>query len=148
MTEIFLSLCVFIFMLQCAKISMSRRLVYSFLLSKRNVRKAREIHREQSVRQRLTLSYIREHAIYPREFSHFHRFYIVSLLLLPFPFVLSIPVYIFFAQTAIVLAIILAVIEVILLFYLRAQFHLSSPMISRFDKRYGELNKRRGRKTK
>lgn len=48
-----------------------RDLVYSFLLSKRKPKDARKIHKEQTKRDRFTLSYIKSYAIYPKEFIFF-----------------------------------------------------------------------------
>ena len=41
----------------------TRDLLFSFLLSKRNRKKAKEIHRAQSKKDRFTMSYIKEYAI-------------------------------------------------------------------------------------
>ena len=45
-----------------------RILVYSFLLSKRNIKGAKKIHKQQTRKDRFTLEYIKEHAIYQKEF--------------------------------------------------------------------------------
>ena len=52
-------------------------LVYGFLLSKRNDKTARKIHRQQSKKDRFTLSYIKNHTIYQKQFRIF---YIIRLL--------------------------------------------------------------------
>lgn len=58
-------------------------MVYGFLLSKRNDKTARKIHQQQSKKDRFTLSYIKNHTIYPTQFRRFYKFrlfYIYSLV--------------------------------------------------------------------
>lgn len=60
-----------------------RMLVYSFLLSKRNIKGAKKIHNQQSKKNRFTLSYIKNHTIFPKQFRRFYMFrlfYIYSLI--------------------------------------------------------------------
>ena len=59
-----------------------RKLVYSFLLSKRNLRGADKIHKMQSKKDRLSLSYIKEYTIYPKSFRFFFGFRLMNFIML------------------------------------------------------------------
>ena len=111
-----------------------RKLVYSFLLSKRNIKNAKKIHRNQTFWSKVTLAYINEYTIYPKEFKFCQKALIVYMLFV-------IPQYIFFATTAffdekIMMAtlIMASIIKFLLLTLLYAQFN--EHRVSRFDKRY------------
>jgi hypothetical protein len=60
-----------------------RDLMFSFLLSKRNKKGAKKIHQSQDPSNRFTFNYVKDHAIYKKEFNFFHKFYIANLFFTP-----------------------------------------------------------------
>ena len=110
-----------------------RRLVYSFLLSKRNVKSAKKIHADQTRRDRFTLSYIEEHAIYKKEFRFWQRSLIIFYCsVIPQYLILAAML---FVSNRIFLFVGFAFggIKIIIEFLVRFQF---AGRISKFDKRY------------
>ncbi len=111
-----------------------RELVCSFLLSKRNRKGAEKIHMEQSKWARFTLSYIKNYAVYPKEYAFFHGLYnAVMIWVLP-QYILLILVSVFWADWFLVCAGVFGAIKIILFIIVRLQFNANR--ISRFDKRY------------
>ena len=111
-----------------------RKLIYSFLLSKRNRKGAKKIHLEQSTWARFTLSYIKDYAVYPKEYAFFHGLYKASMIwLLPQYMILTL-VAIFWNDYFLLSAIIFGIIKIILCIIVGLQFNANR--ISRFDKRY------------
>lgn len=111
-----------------------RKLIYSFLLSKRNRKGAEKIHSEQSFRARFTLSYIKDYAVYPKEYAFFHGLYKASMIwLLPQYMILTL-VAIFWNDYFLLSAIIFGIIKIILCIIVSLQFNANR--ISRFDKKY------------
>ncbi len=110
-----------------------RTLVYSFLLTKRNHKTARKIHKSQSRKDRFTLYYIREHTLFPKEFRFYQRcwiFWVFSLL----PIYLAVIVINFFSVTAamIVMGVISALKFLFEIFGIKSQF-VGGP-ITRYEK--------------
>lgn len=56
-----------------------RRLVYSFLLTKRNLKGAKKIHDQQAKWDRFTLAYIKDHTVYPKQYTFYYRFRLIHL---------------------------------------------------------------------
>lgn len=111
-----------------------RKLIYSFLLSKRNRKGAEKIHSEQSGWARFTLSYIKDYAVYPKEYAFFHGLYKASMIwLLPQYMILTL-VAIFWNDYFLLSAIIFGIIKIILFIIVSLQFNANR--ISRFDKKY------------
>lgn len=111
-----------------------RKLIYSFLLSKRNRKGAEKIHSEQSFRARFTLSYIKDYAVYPKEYAFFHGLYKASMIwLLPQYMILTL-VAIFWNDYFLLFALIFGIIKIILFIIVSLQFNANR--ISRFDKKY------------
>lgn len=111
-----------------------RRLVYSFLLSKHNIKGAKKIHCSQSYKNKLTLNYIKAYVIYPKQFDFWHKVYLFFLVSTPLTYIVIALVGIFDIATSVNLIIIFYVIKTICFFIVRAQFN--SGRISKFDKRY------------
>ena len=112
-----------------------RKLLYSFLLSKRNLKGARKIHKEQTVKNKILLSYIKQYAIYTKEFIFFKRLYIVWLFSLVPQYVILLIVNMFSQLATMILLCVCFVIKLIIVFVvIRSQFN--SKRISRFDHRY------------
>ena len=110
-----------------------RDLVYSFLLSKRNTRAARKIHIQQTRKDRFTLSYIEEHAIYKKQFRFWHRLLIIFYCsVIPQYLILAAML---FVSNRIFLFVGFAFggIKIIIEFLVRFQF---AGRIAKFDKRY------------
>ena len=111
-----------------------RRLVYSFLLSKRNVKSAQKIHADQTRRDRFTLSYIEEHAIYKKEFRFWHRSLIIFYCSVIPQYLILATVNIFSQRIFTYVATALYVVKIIIFILIRSQFKDKS--ITKFDKRY------------
>ena len=116
-----------------ANLTALRDLVYSFLLSKRNIKGAKKIHLMQTRKDRFTLSYIKDYAIYPREYRFFQRCLIVYYCATIPLYLLFIAVNLFFAKIALILIFVFMIIKIIIFLMIMTQF---SCKISRFDKRY------------
>lgn len=110
-----------------------RDLVYSFLLTKRNLKGAKKIHLSQTKKERFTLSYIREYALFPKEFHFYQRCWIIYISSLLPVYLLIIIANLFSTLFTIVLVgCIYTVKFVFLIFGVRSQF---VGRISRYDKR-------------
>ena len=117
-----------------------RRLVYSFLLSKRNVKGAQKIHNSQPRKDKLTLSYIGKYAIYKREFTFYHRLWIINLVSMLPQYLLIVIILIISPSVALCLIGGFVFVKIIMMFIIRSQFP-RTPQISKFDKRYYEKKK-------
>ena len=118
-----------------------KKLVYSFLLSKRNIKGAKKIHDQQTKKDRFTLKYIEQHAIYPKEFRFFQSFRMIYLYsLLPVYAILGtlflISQNVFLISIGVIIAIKLCIVA-----YIR--FHFWTQCITVYDKRYKERKKRK-----
>jgi predicted tellurium resistance membrane protein TerC len=118
-----------------------KNLVYSFLLSKRNIKGAKKIHDQQTKKDRFTLKYIEQHAIYPKEFRFFQSFRMIYLYsLLPVYAILGtlflISQNVFLISIGVIIAIKLCIVAYIC-------FHFWTQSISVYDKRYKERKKRK-----
>jgi hypothetical protein len=118
-----------------------KKLVYSFLLSKRNIKGAKKIHDQQTKKDRFTLKYIEQHAIYPKEFRFFQSFRMIYLYsLLPVYAILGtlflISQNVFLISIGVIIAIKLCIAAYI-------GFHFRPHPISVYDKRYKERKKRK-----
>ena len=111
-----------------------RNLMFSFLLSKRNPKSAREIHLSQDRSNRFTFKYIENHATYKKAFQFFHKFYMVNLYFIPFQY-LSVIIFNFISlKITFLLQAVFCIIKLICNFILRTQ--QNSNRIFKFDKRY------------
>ncbi len=120
-----------------------RRLVYSFLLTKRNVKGAKKIHLSQTKKDRFTLSYVEQYAVYKEDFRFYRKFLkIYAATLLPQ-----------FAAIAVVncISVPAAIIVLLLLIHIKLVFYFvlhiskfSSASITKYDRRY-LLRKKRGK---
>ena len=137
MVDFLILLAVLLIILDLLNTIFLRELVYSFLLSKRNIKGARKIHRSQTRKSRLTLSYIREYAIYEKEFSLFHRLWMINLASMLPQYLLITIALIISSSIAFCLIAVFVFFKMIMLFVIRSQF-LGPHRISRFDKRYYE----------
>ena len=117
-----------------------RDLVYSFLLSKRNQKGAKKIHKSQSLKNRLTLSYIEEHAVYQKQFKRFYRLRLGYIYALIPQYVILAASFIISKNVALAYLMLLFAVKIVLLFYIG---HYFSSKISIFDKRYKEREKRK-----
>ena len=111
-----------------------RKLMFSFLLSKRNEKGAKKIHQSQNRFNRFTFNYVKEHAVYKKEFHFFHKFYIANLYFTPVQYLAVIIFNFISLKITFILQIIFCVIKLICHFILRTQ--QNSNRIFRFDKRY------------
>ena len=111
-----------------------RNLMFSFLLSKRNQKGAKKIHKSQNRLNQFTFNYIREHAVYKKEFRFFHNFYMANLYFTPFQYLLIIILNFISLKATFILQIIFCITKLICNFILRLQ--QNSNRIFKFDKRY------------
>lgn len=111
-----------------------RKLIYSFLLSKRNRKGAEKIHSEQSCWGRFMFSYIKNYTAYPKECAFFHGLYKASMIWLLPQYIFLTLVAIFWDHYFLLFAIIFGIIKIILCIIVGLQFNANR--ISRFDKRY------------
>ena len=133
--EILILLYICLLLLDILSLLDLRKLLYSFLLSKRNLKGARKIHKEQTVKNKILLSYIKQYAIYTKEFIFFKRLYIVWLFSLVPQYVILLIVNMFSQLATMILLCVCFVIKLIIVFVvIRSQFN--SKRISRFDHRY------------
>ena len=111
-----------------------RSLMLSFLLSKRNLKGAKKIHRSQSAFDRLTFNYVNNHPIHTKEYSLFHGVYLVFLCMLPIQYAVLITVNLLSSKAAIIVLSVLIILKFLLAIFLR--FLQNSDRIFKFDKRY------------
>ena len=111
-----------------------RKLMFSFLLSKRNEKGAKKIHQAQSRSDRFTFRYVKDYTPYQKEFRFFHGFYMVNLYFTPFQYLAVIVFNFISLKITFILQIIFFVIKLICNFILRSQQNANR--IFRFDKRY------------
>ena len=116
-----------------------KKLVYSFLLSKRNIKGAKKIHDQQTKKDRFTLKYIEQHAIYPKEFRFFQSFRMIYLYsLLPVYAILGT---LFLISQNVFLISIGVIIAIKLCIAVYISFHFWTQSITVYDKRYKERTK-------
>ena len=111
-----------------------RDLMFSFLLSKRNIKGAKKIHKTQNFLNRFTFNYVKEHTIHKREFQFFYKFYITDLYFSPLQYLLLVVLNFISLKSTFILQVIFLVIKLICNFILRAQ--QNSNRIFKYDKRY------------
>ena len=111
-----------------------RDLMFSFLLSKKNKKGARKIHQSQDLSNRFTFNYVKEHAVYKKEFNFFHKFYIANLYFIPIQYLLIIILNFISLKTTFIFQIIFCTTKLICNFILWSQ--QNSHRIFKFDKRY------------
>ena len=118
--------------IDCIILSELRELVYSFLLSKRNIKGAKKIHSLQSRRDRFTLSYIKNYAIFPKEFRFFQKCWIAEVASIIPQYIALVVVNFISSSTTVVVLFVLFVTKIALQIALYTQF---SNKISKYDKR-------------
>ena len=111
-----------------------RDLMFSFLLSKRNMKSAKKIHKSQTFLNRLTFNYVEKQAIYKKEYRFFHAFYIANLWFAPVQYILLATINFISLKATFILQIIIFAIKMIFNFILRSQQNGSR--IFKFDKHY------------
>ena len=134
MTKLLIILYLMLLLLDIILFITFRDLMFSFLLSKRNKKGARKIHQSQDRLNRFTFNYVRERAVYKKEFHFFHKFYIANLYFTPFQYLLVIILNFISLKTTFIFQIIFCIIKTICNFILRSQ--QNSSRIFKFDKRY------------
>ena len=111
-----------------------RWLVYSFLLSKRNLKGAKKIHNIQNKRNKITLAYIKKYTIYPKHYSFFHFLWCAVIMSIVPQYISLLIIYIFSQKNAVIICIVFSIIKLILNCIVRLQYN--SGRITKFDKRY------------
>ena len=125
-----------------ATILVLRELVYSFLLTKRNVKSGKKIHQQQSLKERVTLAYIKEYTLYPKKYNLFQKMRVACYVEIIPKYVLLGVVTFFHQKNSLILLIILGVLKMIILLIPASQF---VGKISKFDKRCIDHYKKRRR---
>ena len=111
-----------------------RKLLFSFLLTKHNLKGAKKIHISKNRINRFSLSYIGEYAIYQKEFKRFYKLWIWVFAILVPQYIILIFTNLFSEIIALILLVICCLVKMFLNFIVRIQFN--SHRISKFDKRY------------
>ena len=111
-----------------------RDLMFSFLLSKRNKKGAKKIHQSQDRSNRFTFNYVKDYAIYKKEFDFFHKFYTANLYFTPVQYLLIIILNFISLKATFIFQIIFCITKLICNFILWSQ--QNSSRIFKFDKRY------------
>ena len=133
MVKLFLLAIIVILLTDYLLITFLRRLVYSFLLSKNNLKGAKKIHCSQSHKNKLTLNYIKAYAIYPKQFNFWHKVYLCFLVSTPLPYIAIVLIGFFDIAASVNLIIAFDVVKTIWLFIVRSRF--VTQYITIFDKR-------------
>ena len=115
--------------------SNSRTLLISFLHTKRNEKGAMKIHKAQTRKNRLLLSYIKDYAVYEKEFRFFYKIWIIFLITLIPQYVSVIVANFFSIKVALIMIWIFVFIKSVVLIILRSQF------ISPYRTRFGIYNR-------
>ena len=112
-----------------------RTLLYSFLLSKHNIKGAKKIHDSQPLKERVFLQYVEKYAIYPKQFKFFYRFWIsyISILLPRYIFAILFLTLSNVIEYKVIVFSLIFLINIVIFVYLR--FHFRNH-IGMFDKRY------------
>ena len=111
-----------------------RKLVYSFLLTKRNLKGAKKIHAAQTSKERFTLSYIRNYTVFTNKFSFCQKILMVYYYALIPVYALLITVNVFSLTAVLIMHIVFLTIKLTLAMYVAS--HFSSNRVSIFDKRF------------
>lgn len=122
--------------------SNSRTLLISFLHTKRNEKGAMKIHKAQTRKNRLLLSYIKDYAVYEKEFRFFYKIWIIFLITLIPQYVSVIIANILSVKVAIIMIWIIAFIKfTISLIIFRS--HIDSNRIAIYDRRSNKNNNKK-----
>ena len=134
MTRLIIIFYVMLILLDIGLFTTFRDLMFSFLLSKRNKKGAKKIHLSQDRLNRFTFNYVKEHAIYKKEFNFFHKFYIANLYFTPVQYLLVIILNFISIKITFIFQIIFCTTKLICNFILWSQ--QNSSRVFKFDKRY------------
>lgn len=125
---------IFLILLDVVLILDLNKLVYSFLLSKRNIKSAKKIHKSQSIQNKLTLAYIKDFTAYPRAFNFFQKIRMIEIFSIIPQYATIVIVNIFSRVPTIILLVSFSTIKIAFNVIARIQFN--SNRISRFDKQH------------
>ena len=117
-------------------------LVYSFLLTKHNPHGAKKIHDQQSKKDRITLVYIEEYAVYKKQFRFFQRLRIFYFAILIPQYIVIIIFNFLSVNNTIFLCWILGFLKFVLLIPIISQFKLGYKYITIYDRRSFDKDKR------
>ena len=134
MNILILLLYIGLILLDCILLVELRKLVYSFLLSKRNIRGAKKIHKSQLMIDKITLAYISDHTIYKKQFCFFQRLWVVNMFGIVPQYIMILTINIFWPNIVAIILLIFVGIKILMNFIVRNNFN--SNRISKFDKRY------------
>ena len=135
MVEIKISIFVALILFDIILTNKMRALVYSFLLSKHNLNGARKIHSKQSFLSKITLSYIKDYSIFPKDFSLWHTVWMIHIISILPQYLILLLIHVFFADYLIASLAVIGIIKLVLLFVVRSQFSITMPSVSRYDRR-------------
>ena len=141
-TDLFFPLLFLLVIMDISNTQRMRDLVFSFLLSRRNIKGAKKIHKVQTRKDRITLKYIENYTKYPNRFKTFQKIWVVHLYSLLPRYCLIVFLGIFFRDRLIYPFILVAVLSIAsIIFGFFISFYLLG-RISIFDKRYEERQKK------
>ena len=135
MVEIKISIFVALVLFDIILTNKMRALVYSFLLSKHNLKGAGKIHSKQSFLSKITLSYIKDYSIFPKDFSLWHTVWMIHIISILPQYLSLLLIHVFFADYLIASLAVIGIIKLVLLFVVRSQFSITMPSVSRYDRR-------------
>ena len=112
-----------------------RTLLYSFLLSKHNIKGAKKIHESQPLTDRVLLKYVEKYAIYQKQFKFLYRFWIayISMLFPRYIFAILFLTLSNVIEYKVIVFSIIFLINIVIFIFLRLHFRNH---VSVFDKRY------------
>ena len=133
MIKVYLVIYFAVFLMDIINVISLRDLVYSFLLSKRNLKGAKKIHNAQTKMMRFTLKYIENYTIYPKEFRFFQKSWIIYLASILPQWAFAILIHLLNFFNPLIFVAVISSIKIVCAVIIRSQF---KSRISRFDKRY------------
>ena len=136
MTRALIFLYIGIIMLDLISLLSLRKLVYSFLLTKRNIKGAKKIHIQQTRIDRFTLSYISEFAVYKKEFKIRQKILVAYYIALIPQYSILTVISILSKHIAVVFCGALLCVKFVIETIICLEF--DSKRFSKFDKRYGK----------
>lgn len=116
------------------------RLVYSFLLTKKNRKSARALHRSRTFFEKITLCYVKEYTYYPKAYGFLYRFRLIYIATLIPQYIALIMIHIFAYHIIEKASFVLCLVKIIIICFLELAFFCGKESI--FSK-YAERPKKR-----
>lgn len=111
-----------------------RGILFSFLLSKRNRKKASAIHKSQKFKSRFSFDYVQNHTDNTSPFKIYYTIHLINWILMPIQYISTAIIAIFSIKIAIILLTAFSAIKLILCIWLF--FQRDSRKVFKYDKKY------------